>query len=227
MNLSDPIPTLTVTGHGRTRVAPDLTVFTVELETLEATVAEAQGALTASRKRLADALLRARVDETKVRSSGPHLAPRHTYENSRWIYRGIGGEERFVIRLPHETGHATEVLHALGDELISLQVRIHHAIEDPRPARAEALRMAVVDACAQAEIIAEAAGLRLSGICKMSLGSETGNSPGELRLGSAAEQSAFGETEFDPAEILVEAEVTIVWNLSAEESGAAISKRVP
>lgn len=209
----DFVPTITVVGRGSVRVPPDRVVFTFEIEALTPSVDETQRSLGERRKRLARALEMAGVPADAARSTGPQLRPRHDYEKSRWIFKGIYGNEHIVVRLPAETdAWAARVLRAIGVELEHVRVNVGHALRDDRAARAEALRAAVADARGKAETIASASAVELGPVRELRHEPEMDSIV--AASGTVAERGEE-DTEFGIADVRVTAEVKVVWALGA------------
>lgn len=208
----DFVPTITVVGRGSVRVPRDRVVFTFEIEALAPSVDETQRSLEERRKQLARALETAGVPADAARSTGPQLRPRHDYEKSRWIFKGIYGNEHIVVRLPAETDGAARVLRAIGTELEHVRVNVGPALRDDRAARAEALRTAVADARGKAETIASASAVELGPVRE--LRHEPEMDPIVAAPGTVAERGEE-DTEFGIADVRVTAEVKVVWALGA------------
>jgi len=184
-------PGITVTGIGKSAVAPDLMSVDLGISVLAASVAEGR-ALTAERARaLVAALLERGVANDDIQTVRYTIHPEYDHADGEQRLRGyrVGNELQVAIR---ELGSAGEVLdHAAdagGDEVMINNVSF--SVEDQTAVRDQAREAAWADARSRAEHLARLSGQALGEV--VDIVETTGRPPGPgplHRLAMTAEES--------------------------------------
>lgn len=210
---SEHIPTLSITGKGEVAAAPDVATISLSVSNEGATAREALSANSANMAAVIERMKAAGIEERLIQTSGLSVSP-------RWDHGRNDG------RPPRITGYIAsnqvtariEDLEKLGrilDDAVSDGANglggISFGLKDPKPAISEARRLSVQDAVEQAELYAEAAGVRLLRI--------TGITPqGSFRpipMMAARSMSAdmMEAVPVSGGEVETRSEVTITWEI--------------
>lgn len=209
--------TVTATGTGEVRVAPDRAVLNLAVETRAPSAEEAARQAAERMQRVLAALERAGIPDDRVRTVRYDLRPE----------RRPAPPEPGRAPEPRVVGYvALNVLEVTVDDLPALGSIIDAAIaaganrvtdlsltlKDPEEARLEALRRAVAAARAEARALADAAGQTLG----LPLSLTTGGGPIPFRAGLAVEEARAtmaAPTPIEAGPLTVTATVTGTWTL--------------
>jgi len=213
-------PSLVVTGQGLVSAAPDQVRLRLGAVTQARQASAAQTQTNEIVQRLLLSLGQAGIPPAQIQSVGLSLAP--VYEQP---------DPRARPAAPRVAGyravHTLQVLlgevRRAGEVLDAAVAAGANQIEDPvfrladeGPARQEALRLAVRDARAKAEAMAEALGVRLLGAIEVIEGPVVVQGPRfEARLAAAR-----ADTPVEPGQVRVEAAVTVRYRMA--DAGAPL-----
>jgi uncharacterized protein YggE len=146
------------TGVGEVMLAPDWATMAFDVTADDSSASEAASASTAATRRVVAALARLGLTEDSVVRVSFSVGPRFDYQQQRVRgYFGRGTVRIEVRRLDQLAQIIDAALAAGATEVSGLRFRSNREEE----ARAEALRQALVQARADAEVLATAAGGRL------------------------------------------------------------------
>ena len=208
-------PTVTVQGSAEVAVPPDQAVVRLGVLAEAATAAEAQQQVNATMQRLLQAVARRNVPERAIRTEDLSLYP--VYGETPVPRQGRPAEPRIVgYRASNVVSVELDDLEAIGGaigagiEAGANQLQgIVFRVRDNAAARADALRRAVDDARGQAEVLAQAMGMRLDGVRQAVAGGGSVAPPMPmLRMAEAA------STPIQPGEVQVSGNVTITYFLA-------------
>ena len=212
-----PIPTISVTGRGEVATTPDMATVSLSVSNEGATAREALSANSANMAAVMERLKSAGIEERLIQTSGLNVSP-------RWDHGKNDG------RPPRITGYTasnqvTVIIHDLGklgrilDEAVSDGANglggISFGLQDPKPAISEARKGSVQDAIEQAQLYAEAAGVRLVRITNISPQTVHRPMPYAMAAGSMVADMAES-VPVAGGEIDTRAEVTITWEIAPE-----------
>ncbi len=184
-------PGITVTGIGRSAVAPDLMSVDLGISVLAASVAEGRALATERAQALVAALVERGVANDDIQTVRYSIHPEYDHGDGKQRLRGyrVGNELQVALR---ELGSAGEVLdHAAdagGDEVTISNVSF--SVEDQTALRDQAREAAWNDARSRAEHLARLSGRTLGEV--VDIVETTGRPPGPgplQRLAFTAEES--------------------------------------
>ena len=212
-----PTPTLTVSGEGGVRAAPDIATIRIGVETEGETAAEALAANSARAERMIETLKAAGVEARDIQTGQLSVEPRYAD-----MQRTRPGEAPEVVgyRVFNQVSVTVRDLDALGgvlDRVVSAGANridgIGFGLEDDTEKADEARRRAVADAKRRAGVLAEAAGVGLSRILSINEGG------GVVRpmQGMAMMRAEAMDVPVERGEVEVTAHVTIVWEIAPAE----------
>ncbi|HUF86404.1 MAG TPA: SIMPL domain-containing protein [Thermohalobaculum sp.] len=208
--------TLTVTGEGQLRAAPDIATIRAGVETEGRTAAEALAANNARAGRMIETLKAAGVAAGDIQTGRLSVEPYYAD-----MQRTRPGEPPEIVgyRVVNEVGVTVRDLDALGgllDQVVRAGANRINAIgfgiaEDTAQAD-EARRRAVADARRRAEVLAEAAGVRLARVISISEGGGVVRPmPGVMMRAEAM------DVPIERGEVEIAARVTLVWEIAPAE----------
>ncbi len=209
---ADQAPTLTVTGQGSVTRSPDLATLDLGITTTDDVAQNATSENSATYAKIEDAILALGIakgdlttlnynlnylarPQTAIRPPQPY-APRYGYTVSRSL--------SVKLHDVNLTGKAIDAAVGAGASNVNY---VNFGLENQQSAYAEAMKLAVGDAAAQARAMAEAAHLRLVRIQNI----QSGYSPGPpfpIRTIAGAVPMA---TQLAPSGVTVRAAVTVTY----------------
>lgn len=163
--------TISLSGHGEVKSAPDMAYVTTGVTTQAATAAEALAANTAAMNTLFTALKDAGIEEKDMQTSNFMVQPRYDYNDGKQPPLLVGYDVSNTVTV---TVRKLEGLGALLDKVVqagSNQINgITFDISKPDAAMDEARKLAAADAAHKAKIYAEAMGVTLGPVLSVSEG---------------------------------------------------------
>ncbi len=211
---------LTVRGNGEVEVEPDRARIQFSVETEAATAAEAGAANADLMDRVMSAIRGSEVGrDARLETSGYQLQPRYGPMDRDRGREIVGYTARNTLQVITDDVEAVGPLVDLALDAGANRVAgLQFEIRDPEPHRLEALRRAVAQARAEAEVMAEALGMRL-GLPTQVEGGAQRPSPRSMALQAFAPDmmAAAAETPVEAGRQSVTASVTIRWALYPRE----------
>ncbi|WP_411964634.1 SIMPL domain-containing protein [Haloferax sp. YSMS24] len=204
--------TISTTGTGEVTAESDLAVVNIAVTHTADSADEARGVVAEDVAAVRAALTDAGIAEDAIQSTGFHIYPEYNY----------GGDERELVGYRAAHSLTVEVAPDRAGEVIDLSVGagadeirgVFFTLTDEKRAelRSEALTKAVESAEADAETVATAADLRITGVHTANVGG--GYSPGPYPVAYAEDAragSAGAPTELTPGPVTVSATVQMVY----------------
>lgn len=160
-------PSITVTGNGETSVRPDAVFITLGVETRGKDAGEALTENNRAMQQLFDTLERYDIEKKNTQTSSFNISP--VYENSRPTRGETSQQPRITgyqvtnrVRIKStKIDQLGTLLDALVREGANSMYGIEFGVSDPQAAKDEATKAAVADAKRKAELLAEAAGVKV------------------------------------------------------------------
>jgi len=201
--------TITMTGHGEIKAAPDIATINAGVTSNAATAAAALSANSARMTQIFDALRKLGIPDRDIQTAGFSVSPQYTNGDNNNVRRLTGYlvNNDVNVRLQDVT-RAGAVLDTLVGAGANQMNGIGFDIANPAPVLEKARIQAVADARARAATYAQAAGVTLGPIVSISEGGgETAPRPMFRVMAMAA------PTPIAPGEQSVTADVTVVWEI--------------
>lgn len=205
--------TVTVTGEGKIEVAPDMATLTMGVTSRGESAAEALTANSADMAKILAALTEAGVATRDVQTSSINLNP-------VWDSEGYGKASAITgYEVSNQVTVSIRDLPALGkvmDGLVAVGVNqlygLNFGLTEPEPQIDAARKASVADARRKAELLAEAAGLKLGAITSITEGGAGHGGP----VAMFARDSAASGVPVAEGALTMTASVTVSWTLVAE-----------
>ena len=202
--------TITMSGHGEVKTAPDQAQVSTGVTTSAPTAAQALADNTNKMKSLFAALAKAGIAERNIQTVNFSVSPQYTSGGPNQPARLTGYQvnNQVSVRLD-DVSRVGATLDALVSAGSNQMDGISFSIKDPAPLLEKARTDAVADARARAETYARAAGVALGPLLTISEGG------GELRPMRMAPMmmKAAGPVPVAAGEESVSADVSLVWEI--------------
>lgn len=168
----DKLPrTLSISGHGEVRQAPDLAIVNVGVTSQAPAANEALAANSQAMQAIFAALKAAGIADKDVQTSNFMVQPRYDYNNEgrppRLVGYDVSNSVTVTVRQLDGLGKVLDQVVQSGSNQIN---GIQFDIANPQDATDEARKLAVADARRKAEIYAAAGGVKLGDIVSISEG---------------------------------------------------------
>ena len=207
-----------VNGEGKVTAVPDVAVISVGIEAREATVSEANDKAKVAMDDVMTALKDAGVKDEDIQTQYFNINRVTRWDDEKRQEEIIGYRVTNVvtakIRNVEDAGAVIDAVADAGGDLTRIN-NISFTVDDPTPYQAEARKLAVVDAAAKAETLADVAGVKLG---KATYISENSYIPSPVYRGdmiAVAEAAAPGmETPISPGEIEITTNVQIAYAIA-------------
>lgn len=203
--------TLTMTGQGEVRSAPDQVSVSAGVTSSAATAAAALAANTTRMKAVFAALAKLGVPDKNIQTSNFSVSPQYSNgannETPRLTGYQVNNQVQVLLTDVSRLGPALDALVGAGANQMN---GVNFSIGDPKPLLSQARADAVADARARAETYAKAAGVQLGAVQSITEGGTVVEPPRPMyrmmAMAAAPVPVAAGEES-------VSASVTIVWEI--------------
>ncbi len=204
--------TLSLSGHGEMRAAPDLAILNLGVATHADTAKEAVDTNSKSMAALLAALKAAGIADKDVQTSNFMVNPRYDYGDGNAAPKPNGFDASntvmVTVRTISNVGAILDASVAAGSNQIN---GLSFSLANPDPVVDEARKLAVGDAKRKAKLYAEAAGLALGDIVSVSEGGVSAPQPVFMAQAAMKERSA--DVPIAQGEQVISADISIVWAL--------------
>lgn len=201
--------TITVNGRGTVRLAPDLVKLTLAVTATDADYAQAVRKAEADAKKVLAALAGIAPD---LRSASLRVEPAYETVQEQGVPRrrqsGFTATRRLRAELSADPALLADAVKAIYESGASPALSVEYALSDAEGAQRRAAALAVADARARAEALAEAAGVKTGAVRSVACGSQ-GVIPAARMLAMRTNDAA----ELAPEEIEFAEDVCIVFDI--------------
>lgn len=208
--------TVTVSGEGTARAAPDLAVvrFGIQTEAEEPEAAREQNAEASGRA--TNAVRDLGIEESQIQLETLRLQPRYDYDDGDRRLVGYEAIRSLSVRIRDLAQVPAVVAGVVQDGANQLQ-GVQYTLDDRTAARNEALREAAADAQAQAALLAEALGAQVGPVMQISEQGIRRPEPRQYQMQARAmaesDDAAPESDAYAAGEIEVTATVQVVFGL--------------
>ena len=206
--------TISLTGHGEVRVAPDMAIVSIGVLSQSATAAKALAANTAAMQSIFAALKAASIADKDVQTSNFMVQPRYQYNNEGKppLLDGYDVSNNVTV-----TVRQLDTLGAILDHAVSAgsnQINgIQFQLAKPDAALDEARKLAVEDARRKAMIYAAAGGVTLGNILSISEGGGFEPPVPMLRAKAMRADGMAADVPVAQGEQALTVDVNMVWDI--------------
>lgn len=208
------IRTISLSGHGEVRVAPDLAIVTMGVTSSATTAQEALAANTKSMNDLMAALKSASIENKDIQTSNFSVNPRYDYGLNNGQPPKLSGYD--VSNTVTVIVHKIEGIGDLLDKAVtsgSNQINgVLFSVANPQDAMDAARKQAVLDAKRKADLYAAATSTSLGNVISLSEGASAEQQPIMMRAKMAAPSDA-GPVPIAQGEQVIGVDVNISWEI--------------
>jgi len=206
---------ITVNGTGEVRVSADTAVISLGVSARDRDVLKAQQKANEIIAAIRGALTERGVKEENINTEFINIYALYDYQNDQELLTAYNASSTLAIRVTDmdSVGSLIDASFAAGANTLN---GISFSASDTEEARAEALKAAVADARTKADILAEASGLKITGMETIAEGGVFSyeNDVGNVRakgVGMMEESEADAGTVVQSAKLIVSASVSITF----------------
>ena len=210
--------TISVSGTGETLVPADSAVISLGVSAREKDVLQAQQKVNEAIASIREALIGFGVEEENINTDYLSIYAWYDYSNDMETIAGYNASSTLAIKVTklESAGEIIDIAFKAGANTLN---GISFSAEKTDEARAESLKAAVADARAKAEVLAEAAGMKITGIRTIAEGNTYSYDSGANNFSSKRTYEMVEEAESDAsygtlvqaAKLVVTATVTVVF----------------
>ena len=205
-----PKRTITITGKGSVKAAPDKVSVSAGVESQAPTAKEALAKNTEAMTKVVQTLKDAGIDPKDIQTTTFNVGPRYEDRNDGKPARIVGYT---VTNSVFVTTHDLDKLGTILDQLVSAGANsiggIAFDIDKPEEKQNEARKAAMADAIAKAKLYVEAAGAELGPV--MTIAEQGGYVP--RSMGAPMMETAAKPVPIEPGTESVDIEVQVTWEL--------------
>lgn len=207
------VRSISLSGHGEVRMAPDLAVVTVGVMSSAATARVALDANTKAMEAVMASLKEAAIEARDIQTASFSVNPRYDYgQNNVQPPKVIGYDVSNNVTI---TVRKLDSLGAILDQVVSSgsnQINgVVFQVEKPEAATDEARKIAVADAMRKAQVYTAASGVALGQI--MSLSEGGGYQPPQPVFKSMRAEAAAADVPIAQGEQVITMDVNITWEI--------------
>ena len=215
----NPAPSLTVSGNGEVRVAPDEATVRLGVTRQAANARQAQDQVNEVAQRILDAVTRLNVPKEQIQTSQLTLSPVYEGDRPGQAPRIVRYQASNVITVRLEKLALVGPVIDAGLQAGANQLEgVSFGLREDRAARDRALRQAVEEARAKADVLAEALGVQILGVLEAQEGGFNVR-PVFAETAMMARGGAMDATPVSPGEVTVNATVTIRYRIAGRGDG--------
>lgn len=201
---------ITVSGSGEVTADADLAVITVAVTATASSADDARAQVASRSEQMRQALRDAGVPDDAVSTTYFRVGPQYDYSGQERNMTGYQAVHAYTVEVaPDEAGEVIDV--AVGNGASEVQ-QVTFTLSDEARAdvREEALNAAMDAARADADTLAEATDLSITGVRAVS--TTGGYQPVDTRVAYESADGASGGTSFEPGPVTVTATVTVTYD---------------
>ena len=207
----EPVPQITVVGHGETKVSPDRASIQISVQTRAANAALAGSANATRQQAVLAALRKLGLTDDQLSTANYNVYPEQRYEpNKNPVIIGYVATNTIIAELKDlsKVGAAIDAALGAGANLIS---SLNFYASNLQQARQSAITSAIQVARAEAEVGARAAQGQLGGLLELTIGAYYAPQPRAVMMMAKAAGDQTMETPVQPGLETVTVEVTTRW----------------
>jgi len=202
--------TVTASGAGTTQAVPDTAEMSFGVTTMSPNAKSALDEASKSAEQIASAVKKQGIADEDIQTQDVSVYPQTVDQGGKQVITGYQASlsVRVKVRDIAKLGEIISAANAAGANAISGPT---FTIDDPAPARAQAIDEAVADARKSAEAMAKAAGKSVGAVLSMS-SSDVGLVPGPMYEASGM-AGAARDVPIEPGQLDITANVVVVFEL--------------
>ena len=204
-----------VTGSGSVVGEPDIATLNLGVSVEKKTVAAAREAAAVAMTAVIDALKASGIAENDIQTERFSIYPQYDYTENGRVLRGysVNNTVSAKVRELETLSGVIDAAAEAGGDIVVVNA-IQFMIEDTTPLQTQARGLAVKDAEAKAQTLADASGVTLGKPVTITETSHAASPPiAFAREAAFAEDSALSSTPIEAGELTVTVNITIVYEI--------------
>jgi uncharacterized protein YggE len=201
---------ITVSGSGLVSVAPDVADVTIGVSVTKSAVKDARNGAAAAMIAVVAAVKKAGIADKDVQTLNLNLSPVYNYDTGGSAPKLVGYQFSNTVKI---TVRDLEKLSSVIDESAMVGATtiqgISFRIDKPKEVEVKARQLAMTDARAKADALAQSAGVTIKGVASISEGSSEGPMPPRPMFAMARMKDAAESTPVEMGTTDVEVFVTV------------------
>jgi len=204
--------TMTLTGHGEVRVAPDMAMVMIGVLSQGDTAADALKANTAAMQAILGVLKEAGIEDRDIQTSNFTVQPRYDYNTGnqppRLVGYDVSNNVAVAVRKLDSLGAVLDKAVTAGSNQIN---GILFQVEKPAAAMDEARKLAVADATRKAKVYAGASAVALGKV--LSISESAGVQP-PIPVDAKMVRAESADVPIARGEQVISVDVNMVWEIN-------------
>ena len=210
---SKPVRTISLTGHGEVRMAPDLAIVTIGVMSSAATAREALDANTKAMQAVMAALTGAAIEARDIQTSNFMVSPRYDYGQNnaqppKVVGYDVSNNVTVTVRKLESLGTVLDSVVSAGSNQIN---GVMFQVSKPETATDGARKLAVADALRKAKVYTDASGVSLGQIISLAEGG--GYQPPVPMFKSMRAEGASADVPIAQGEQTIAVDVNFTWEI--------------
>lgn len=215
--------TLAISGKSNINVTPDITVISVNLNSLHKDYNTAIVSLDKKAKEFKSILANEGLEKEQINSENFNIDKRYDYKNNTRVFIGYDARLWLQIEFENDNAFANKIINALGTSETEAEVSVSFKISNTRKdsLNDQLIELAIADAQQKAQVITKATNQQLEKILKINYGVQDKVTPYATLNYSSAEmrsRNKSNNTNFSitPKDITLSTDIVIFWITSAK-----------
>jgi uncharacterized protein YggE len=204
---------MSVKGTAKVTGAPDWVVIILNIESESYNYEECTRILAERTEQLKRELLSVGIEQKSLKTFHFDINTSFDWVDGKRIFRGYKASHKLKVEFPFDKNYMNKVMQRLGQTKSHASFRIAFTIAEPEYLREQALAEAVKNATRKAELLAEAAGVRLGDIVRIDYTWTDILIESPLAVREVAAPLAAPNYDFTPEDIDVKESVSVVWTI--------------
>ncbi|MCR5135790.1 MAG: SIMPL domain-containing protein [Oscillospiraceae bacterium] len=203
---------ITVSGTGQVLVPADTAVVSLGVSATDREVLNAQAKANETIAAIREALISRGISEGDINTDYINIYARYDYSDGVEQLTSYNANSTLAIRVDNidQVGEVIDTAFGAGANTLN---GISFSASDTKEAREEAMRAAVEDAKAKAQILADAAGLQIRGIEEIAEQGTYSSERGSMNTFKAAAEDSAAGTVIQAAKLSVSSTITVTFQV--------------
>ncbi len=150
-----------VRGSAKVSAAPDWVVIFFDIESRQYSYAECMAQLNQQTENLRSELQKVGLEKESLKTTQFNISTNFEWLKDKHVFRGYKAKHDLNVEFPFNKEYLNQVLYVLGRTESEASFSILFKVKDPEPFRQQALAEAVQNCRQKAEVLADAAGVKL------------------------------------------------------------------
>jgi uncharacterized protein len=205
-----------VRGSAKVTAAPDWVIINFDVESRQYSYAECMAQLNQKTEYLRSELQKVGLDKDSLKTTQFNIDTNFDWVKDKHVFRGYKATHDLTVEFPFNKEYLNQVLDVLGHTESKASFRILFIVKEPEPLRQQALAEAVKNCRQKAEVLAEAAGVKLGELQHIDYSWSELHFEHKMYVceSSAPLERPAPAYDIEPDDVNVSDSVTVIWAIS-------------